>query len=171
MERVDDSSGKSIVKDPLLSERVLSRRNMITEVIATLLLAEPVVAVAAEKKETLKPLPSVTDATFAKEVLESQKPVLLVFYSESCGPCRTVDAILRKLQNEFGETILILRMNRDTNTSDLRYKGNPGRLVPYCIYFTRRYAMDSSIGAETEEIIRARIQRLIATHAQSEKKK
>ena len=43
----------------------------------------------------------VTDASFEQEVLQSDKPVLVDFYADSCGPCRAVAPFVAKLAEEF----------------------------------------------------------------------
>ncbi|GAA1841914.1 thioredoxin [Actinomadura bangladeshensis] len=58
---------------------------------------------------------AVTDADFAIEVLKSDKPVLVDFWAEWCGPCRMVSPILEEISKEHGDKIDIVKMNIDEN--------------------------------------------------------
>jgi thioredoxin 1 len=58
---------------------------------------------------------SVTDDTFAAEVLASEKPVMVDFWAEWCGPCRAVSPILDQIATEHAEKIEIVKLNVDEN--------------------------------------------------------
>jgi thioredoxin 1 len=58
---------------------------------------------------------SVTDNEFETNVLKADKPVLVDFWAEWCGPCRQVAPILEEIASEHGETLTILKMNVDEN--------------------------------------------------------
>jgi thioredoxin 1 len=58
---------------------------------------------------------AVTDATFASDVLQSDKPVLVDFWAEWCAPCRKVEPLLEEIATEMADKVSIVKVNIDEN--------------------------------------------------------
>ena len=55
----------------------------------------------------------ITDSNFEKLVLKSEKLVIVDFWAEWCGPCKAITPILDEISNEFGDKVLIGKVNVD----------------------------------------------------------
>lgn len=87
----------------------------------------------------------VTDGTFGNEVLESDKPVLVDFYADWCGPCVVMAPVIEKLAEEYDGKVKVAKMNVDNNPATPTKYGIRG--IPTLILFKDGKEVDREIGA------------------------
>ena len=58
---------------------------------------------------------AVTDATFEADVLKSEKPVVVDYWAEWCGPCHQVAPVLEEIASEHADKIDVVKLNVDDN--------------------------------------------------------
>ncbi len=65
--------------------------------------------------DTDTPRESVTDATFETEVLESDKPIVVDFWADWCGPCNAARPTVDALASEYDESLRVVHLDVDAN--------------------------------------------------------
>lgn len=101
---------------------------------------------------------AISDSSFEKEVLQSDKPVLVDFWAEWCAPCRMLAPTIDAIAEQFAETAGVVKVNVDDNTATAQRYGIKG--IPTLILFSAGKEVERVVGATSKESI----SRMIAKH-------
>lgn len=97
----------------------------------------------------------VTDANFATEVLASEKPIMVDFWAEWCGPCRAVSPILDQIATDHAEKIDVVKLNVDLNPDTaMKYQITS---IPTMKVFKAGEVVKTVIGAKPKPALEAEL--------------
>jgi thioredoxin 1 len=89
---------------------------------------------------------AVTEATFEQEVLQSEKPVLVDFWAEWCGPCHAVSPVLERIAEERSDELKLVKVNIDEEQALAQRFGIAS--IPTMILFKGGEPAQIAIGAQ-----------------------
>ena len=95
----------------------------------------------------------VTDDTFEPEVLKSETPVLVDYWAEWCGPCKSIAPILDEVAKEYGGRLKIAKINVDENQITPAKFGIRG--IPTLMLFKNGNVEGTRVGALTKSQLTA----------------
>ena len=88
---------------------------------------------------------AVTESSFDAEVLQSEKPVLVDFWAEWCGPCHAVSPILDKIAEERADELKLVKVNIDENQGLAQRYGVMS--IPMMVLFKNGEPAAQTVGA------------------------
>ncbi len=90
----------------------------------------------------------VSDNSFESDVLKSDKPVLVDYWAEWCGPCKMIAPILEEVSGEYNEKLIIAKLDVDANQNTSTKYGIRG--VPTLMLFKDGDVVATHVGALTK---------------------
>jgi thioredoxin 1 len=106
-----------------------------------------------------EPVVTVTDATFTDVVLRNERPVVVDFWAEWCKPCVMISKSLSELADEYGDRVVIAKIDADTNPDSVRTYGVMS--MPTLLVFRKGEVVGSMVGAKPKASLRKAIDDLI----------
>lgn len=96
-----------------------------------------------------------TDANFDEVVLKSDKPVLVDFWAEWCGPCRMVGPVVEELSSDFAGKAVVGKVDVDSNPGISTKYGI--RNIPTLLIFKGGEIVDKQVGAVPKSVLAGKL--------------
>ncbi len=105
-------------------------------------------------------VPAVTEGSFQKEVVESDKPVLVDFWATWCGPCRMYGPIVDKVAEEYKGRLKVVRIDVDQNPNLSR--NYQIQAIPASFIMQKGKVVKNWVGLVSEEDLKQQIDQVLA---------
>jgi thioredoxin 1 len=100
-----------------------------------------------------------TDANFEETAVKSDKPVIVDFWAEWCGPCRMVGPIIEELAAEYEGKAIIGKVDVDNNNEISAKYGI--RNIPTILFLKNGEVMDKQVGAVQKSVLAEKLEKLL----------
>jgi len=87
----------------------------------------------------------ISDESFEEEVLQSERPVLIDYWAEWCGPCKMIAPVLDEIANEYSDRLKVVKLNIDDNPQTPPKYGIRG--IPTLMVFKNGQVEATKVGA------------------------
>ena len=101
----------------------------------------------------------VKDSTFEELIINSDKPALVDFWAEWCGPCRMISPIVAELADEMEGKAIISKLNVDENPEVCAKYGI--RNIPTILFFKGGEVVDKQVGATQKNVLLDKLNALL----------
>ncbi len=101
----------------------------------------------------------ITDSNFEEHVLKADKPVVLDFWAEWCGPCRMVGPIVSELAEDYKDKVVVGKVDVDSNPDVAMKYGI--RNIPTILFFKDGEVADKQVGAVPKSVLTGKIENLL----------
>ncbi len=101
----------------------------------------------------------ITDSNFEELVIKSEKPVLLDFWAEWCGPCRMIAPYVEQISEEYKEKAVVGKVDVDTNPGVAAKFGI--RNIPTLLFFKGGQVVDKQVGAVPKNTLVSKLEALL----------
>lgn len=99
---------------------------------------------------------TLTDRNFQREVIESQKPVLVDFWAPWCGPCQAMGPVIKEIAEEFQSRVVVAKVDVDNHPEIAARYGIQS--IPTLLIFQNGEVVDQSVGTMPKKALAQKLE-------------